>query len=99
MADMCRLTTEAMFLRGVGVVVLLEIFENMAEDFFLRSPLGFLPSSVGTCEECRVGTTSPSLSDLESSLNKAGSRLTLCVRPRPRGVPPVSGDVSKASAR
>lgn len=106
MADMRFLTIEAMFLRGVEVGVspllleFLEVVENMAEDFLLRRPRGFLSSSsAGTCTECRIGATSPSLSDLESSLNRAGSRLTFCARLRLLGTPSVSGDVSKASAR
>ena len=106
MADMRLLTIEAMFLRGVDVVVsslrseLLDTMENTPEDFFLRRPLGFLLSSSGeTCTICRIGAASSSLSDLESSLNKAGSRLTLCVRPRRRGVLSVSDDVNKVSAR
>jgi len=105
MTDMLLLTTEAMFLRGVDVGVppllleLLETTENTVEDF-LRRPLGFLPSSsTVTCTECRDGATSPSLSDLEPSLNKAGSKLTFCARPRLRGALSISGDVSKASAR
>jgi hypothetical protein len=100
------LTMEAMFLRGGDVVVpsllveFLDTKENTPDDFFLSRPFGFLPpSSVETCTECRVGATSPSLTDLESSLNKAGSRLTLCMSPRLRGVLSVSDDVSKASAR
>jgi len=104
MADMLRLTIEAIFLRGVGAGVspllsgFLETMEKTPEDFFLRRPFGFLPSpSTGTCMECRIGATSPSLSDLESSLNKAGSRLTLCARLR--GALPVPGDVNNASAR
>jgi len=104
MADMRRLTTEAMFLRGVdagGSLLLsdfLETIEKTAEDFFLRRPFGFFSSSsTGADMECRIGATSPSLSDLESSLKKAGSRLTLCVRLR--GDLLVSCDVSKASAR
>ena len=106
MTDMLLLTTEAMFLRGVDVGVspllleLLETTENTVEVFFLRRPFGFLPSSsVVTCTECRIGATSPSLSELEPSLNKAGSKLTFCARPRLRGPLPDSGDVNKASAR
>ena len=106
MADIRCLTMEAMFLRGVDAGIspllseVLETAENTAEDFFLRRPLGFLPSSsAGTCSECRIGATSPSLSDVESSLKKAGSRLTLCARPRLRGEDSVSGPVSNASAR
>ena len=106
MANIRFLTTEAIFLRGVDVMVsslLSELFdteENTPEDFFLRRPLGFfLSPSAETYTECRIGATPPSLSELESSLKKAGSRLTLCVRLRRPGVLPVSGDVSKASAR
>jgi len=105
MVEMRLLTMEAMFLRGVDCAAspllseLLETMENTIDDFFLR-PFGFLPSSsTGTCIECRVGATSPSLSDLESSLKNAGSRLTLCVSPRLRGVLSVPGDDNKASAR
>ena len=98
------LIIEAMFLRGVCVVSsllseLLDTEENTPEDFFLRRPLGFLPSSVGTRAECRIGATSPSLSDPESSLKNAGSRLTLCVRSRRRWMFSDFGDDSKASAR
>lgn len=110
MADMRFLTMEVMFLRGLDAGVdagvspllseFLEIAENTVEDFFLRRPLGFLPSSsAGTFSECRIGAASPSLSDPESSLKKAGSRLTLCARPRLRGEVSISGPVSKASAR
>ena len=99
------LTMEAMFLRGVDVDVEvspllsepLETTENTPDDFFLRRPFGFLPSSSVECRS--IGAASPSLSDLGSSLNKAGSRLTLCARARLREEPSVSGDVSKASAR
>lgn len=106
MTDMRFLTMEAMSLRGVDGVVspllseALETTENTADDFFLRRPLGFLvSSSLRACTDCRVGATSPSLSDPESSFKKAGSKLTLCVRRRLRGVLSDSGDVSKASAR
>ena len=106
MDDMRFLTMEAMFLRGAAAVAspLLsesrKMPENTTEDFFLRRPLGFLPSSSsGACSECRIGAASPSLSELESSLKKAGSRLTLCARPRRRGDVWISGDVSRASAR
>ena len=97
---------EAMFLRGDDVGVssllseLLEAAENTAEDFFLRIPFGLLPSSsIGTCMVCRIGATPPSLSESESSLNEAGSRVTLCARVRRPEEPTVSGDVSKESAR
>ena len=100
------LTMEVMFLRGDDVAAssllpsFLDTKENTPEDFFLRRFIGLLlSSSVWMCTEWRVGATSPTLSDLESLLNKVGSRLTLCVRPRRRGVLWVSDDESKASAR
>lgn len=105
MADMRFLTMEAMFLRGDDAAAssllpgLLDTKENTPEDFFLRRLFGFLLSSSVTCTEWRVGATSPTLSDLESSLNKVGSRLTLCVRPRRREALSVPGDDSRASAR
>ena len=107
MEGMRFLTIEAIFLRGVDGAVspllseLLETMENTTEDFLPRRPFGFRSSSSvpGTCVECRIGAASPSLSDPESSLNKAGSRLTLCVRPRLRGVLSVPGDDNRASAK
>lgn len=105
MDGMRLLTREAIFLRGVdGAVSPLlsgdfETIENIAEDFLFRSSIGFLPSSAVKRAECRIGAASPSFSDLESFLKKAGSRLTLWVCPRLRGLLSVSGDDSKASAK
>ena len=106
MVVMRLLTMEAMFWRGADGVDCpllwgpLETMEKTTEVFLLGISFGSLPSSSpGTCTERRGGASSPSLSDLESSLNKAGSRLTLWMSPRLRGLRCVSGDDNNSSAR
>jgi hypothetical protein len=83
------------------LVELLETKENTPEDFFLRRPLGFLPSSsVGDVYGMSCWGNFPKLVRPGVVFEQGRVQADLvCMSPRLRGVLSVSGDVSKASAR